>query len=109
MADFDAELPAVPCLPGEFNQVILNLIVNAGHAIADVAGDGARGKGTISITTRRCGERVEIRIRDTGTRIPEKARDHVFEPFFTTKKPGKGTGMGYSHGLWYRQTARRLD
>ena len=94
VTEFDAELPAVPCLPGEFNQVILNLIVNAAHAIADVVGDGAKGKGTIRITTRRCGERVEIRIGDTGTGIPEKARDRVFDPFFTTKPVGKGTGQG---------------
>ena len=94
VTEFDAELPAVPCLPGEFNQVILNLIVNAAHAIADVVGDGAKGKGTITVSTRRCGERVEVRIGDTGTGIPEKARDRVFDPFFTTKPVGKGTGQG---------------
>jgi len=92
--DLDPQLPPVPCLPGEFNQVILNLIINAAHAIADVVGDGSRGKGTITITTRRQNNEAEIRIQDTGKGIPEKARDRVFDPFFTTKAVGKGTGQG---------------
>jgi two-component system, NtrC family, sensor kinase len=93
--DFDSALPLVPCLPAEFNQVILNLIVNAAHAIADVVGDGGNGKGTITVTTRRAeGGAIEIRIQDTGGGIPEKVRDRIFEPFFTTKAVGKGTGQG---------------
>jgi signal transduction histidine kinase len=92
--DLDASLPAVHCLPGEFNQVILNLIVNASHAIADVIGDGSKGKGTITIRTRRDGSWIEIRVSDTGSGIPEKARGRIFEPFFTTKPVGKGTGQG---------------
>jgi PAS domain S-box-containing protein len=92
--DFDPELPKVPCLPGEFNQVILNLIVNASHAIADVVGDGGKELGVITASTRRCGEWAEIRIRDTGTGIPEKIRGKIFDPFFTTKPVGKGTGQG---------------
>jgi len=92
--DFDPSLPPVPCLPGEFNQVVLNLIVNAAHAIADVVGDGSRGKGTIHIQTRRNGNWAEIRVRDTGTGIPEAVRGRIFDPFFTTKEVGKGTGQG---------------
>jgi two-component system, NtrC family, sensor kinase len=92
--NFDASLPPVPVLPGEFNQVVLNIIINATHAIADVVGDGAKGKGTISVSTRRDGGWAEIRIGDTGTGIPEKARERVFDPFFTTKQVGKGTGQG---------------
>jgi len=92
--DFDPSLPPVPCLPGEFNQVILNLIINAAHAIADVVGDGSRGKGTIHIQTRRDGDWAEIRVRDTGTGIPEAVRGRIFDPFFTTKQVGKGTGQG---------------
>jgi PAS domain S-box-containing protein len=94
VTDFDASLPMVPCLPGEINQVILNLIVNAAHAIGGVVGDGAKGKGTITVSTRSCGDSVEVRIADTGTGIPEKVRDRIFEPFFTTKEIGKGTGQG---------------
>lgn len=94
VTDFDPVLPPVPCLPGDFNQVILNLIVNAAHAIMAVVGDGSRGKGTITLSTRHDGEWVEIRIRDTGTGIPEATRTKIFAPFFTTKEVGKGTGQG---------------
>ncbi len=92
--DFDPNLPLVPCLPGELNQVILNMIINAAHAIAEVVGDGGKGKGKIKITTRKNGNWAEIRISDTGTGIPEKIRSKIFDPFFTTKEVGKGTGQG---------------
>jgi PAS domain S-box-containing protein len=92
--EFDPSLPLVSCQPGEFNQVILNLIVNAAHAIADVAKHGGPQKGTISVQTRDCEDCVEIRVRDTGPGIPEKVRSRIFEPFFTTKEIGKGTGQG---------------
>jgi signal transduction histidine kinase len=94
VTQFDTDLPAVPCLPGEINQTILNIVVNAAHAIADVVGNTGQGKGTITVTTRRDGDWAEIRIRDTGTGIPERARPRVFDPFFTTKGVGKGTGQG---------------
>lgn len=92
--DFDASLPAVNCLEGEFNQVILNIIVNAAHAIRDAIGDGSKEKGKITISTRRDGDWAEIRISDTGTGIPKAIRNRVFDPFFTTKEVGKGTGQG---------------
>jgi PAS domain S-box-containing protein len=90
--DYDPSLRLVPCLPGDFNQVILNLIVNAAHAIADVVRDGDRGK--IIVRTRNCQHWAEVEIQDTGAGIPEHARDHIFEPFFTTKEVGRGTGQG---------------
>jgi len=87
------ELPAVQCYLGEINQVILNLLVNASHAIAEVVKDtGARGK--LTVRTRLDGEVVEISIGDSGTGIPEAARDKIFDPFYTTKEVGKGTGQG---------------
>jgi signal transduction histidine kinase len=92
--DFDPELPPVPCLPGQLNQVILNLLVNAGHAIAEVVGDGLQARGCIRVSTRREDEWAEIRVSDTGGGIPEGIRDRVFEPFFTTKEAGIGTGQG---------------
>ncbi|HYV31284.1 MAG TPA: ATP-binding protein, partial [Candidatus Binatia bacterium] len=92
--EFDRALPLVSCLPGEVNQVILNLIVNAAHAIADVVGSSANAKGVITVTTRQSGPWAEIRIRDTGSGIPENIRSRIFEPFFTTKGVGKGTGQG---------------
>ena len=92
--DFDLSLPLIPCLPGEFNQVILNLIVNAAHAIADANQGSSAGKGEIRIQTRNCGAYAEIRVIDTGSGIPEKVRSRIFDPFFTTKEIGKGTGQG---------------
>jgi PAS domain S-box-containing protein len=92
--EFDPTLPPVLCLPGEFNQVILNLIVNAAHAIADVAKMGGSAMGKIKIQTLNCPEWAEIRIQDSGTGIPEKVQSRVFDPFFTTKEIGKGTGQG---------------
>jgi two-component system, NtrC family, sensor kinase len=87
------ELPAVQCYLGEINQVILNLLVNASHAIADVVKDtGSRGK--LTVRTRLDGDAVEISIGDTGCGIPEAAREKIFDPFFTTKEVGKGTGQG---------------
>ncbi len=92
--DFDSSLPLVHCHPGEFNQVILNLVVNAAQAIGDVVGQGETKKGRILVRTRRLGECVEIRIGDTGSGIPEEIRSKIFDPFFTTKEVGKGTGQG---------------
>ena len=88
-----ADLPPVPCYLGEINQVVLNLLVNASHAISDVVKDTGR-RGKITVRTRLDGNEVEISIGDTGTGIPEAARDKIFDPFFTTKVVGKGTGQG---------------
>ncbi len=93
-SDLDGVLPPVCCLPGELNQVFLNLIVNAAHAIGEVVGDGATQKGKITIGSRQDGDWVEVRIADTGSGIPENIREHIFDPFFTTKDVGRGTGQG---------------
>jgi len=92
--DFDSSLPPVLCLAGEFNQVILNLIVNAAHAVGDVVKKGGPEKGKIKVQTMNRPEWAEIRIQDTGTGIPEQLRARIFDPFFTTKEIGKGTGQG---------------
>jgi len=89
---FDPSLPPVSCHIGEVNQVVLNLIVNAAHAIREKVKEGEKGRITISTHTRP--EGVEIAITDTGAGIPEAVRSRVFEPFFTTKEVGKGTGQG---------------
>jgi signal transduction histidine kinase len=86
----------VTCNGGQINQVILNMIVNAAHAIEDAVKDSGQ-MGTMTITTRTVeDDRVEIKICDTGCGIPESVRDKVFDPFFTTKEVGKGTGQGLS-------------
>ena len=90
---FDEAMPLVPCHAGELNQVLLNLIVNAAHAIAS-ASDESSPKGRITITSRRVDRWAEVSIQDTGTGIPDSIRSRVFEPFFTTKPLGKGTGQG---------------
>jgi signal transduction histidine kinase len=87
------DLPPVACHLGEINQVVLNLLVNASHAISDVVKDTG-GLGKLTVHTRLDGDAVEIAIGDTGTGIPVAARNHVFDPFFTTKEVGKGTGQG---------------
>jgi signal transduction histidine kinase len=85
------ELPLVNCNGGEIKQVLLNLIVNAAHAIED----GAPGeRGTITIRTRADATHVLISIADTGCGIPAQIADRVFDPFFTTKEVGRGTGHG---------------
>jgi PAS domain S-box-containing protein len=94
--ELEPDLPLIPCFLGEFNQCILNLIVNAAHAIGDVVKDKPGTKGLITVRTRRDGDHFEVRVADTGTGIPESARPHIFEPFFTTKEVGKGTGQGLS-------------
>jgi signal transduction histidine kinase len=94
--NFDKSMPHVRCFPDEFNQVVLNLIVNASHAIGDAIKKGLTTKGQITITTRNAGMWAEIDVQDSGTGIPESIRDRIFEPFFTTKEVGKGTGQGLS-------------
>ena len=91
--NLDSSLPPVLCLVGEFNQVVLNLIINATHAIADTV-KGTGKKGTITISTTHTDDSVEIRIADTGGGIPEAIRHKIFDLFFTTKGVGKGTGQG---------------
>ncbi len=96
VADVEAQLEALPpvmCHLGEMNQVFLNILVNAAHAIADVVGEGG-GKGRIRVHTACLGEAVRIDIEDTGCGIPEAIRHRVFDPFFTTKPVGRGTGQG---------------
>ncbi|MEW5979020.1 MAG: ATP-binding protein [Acidobacteriota bacterium] len=92
--DLDPDLPLVPCLLGDLNQVFLNLIINAAHAIAAKLGSQSHDKGTITISTRREGDWVVIRVQDSGTGIPEAVQPRIFDPFFTTKEVGKGTGQG---------------
>ena len=83
------ELPTIYCLPSQLNQVFMNLLVNAGHALQD--------KGKIFIRTGvQGGDHVWIEIEDTGAGIPPQNLKRIFEPFFTTKEVGKGTGLGLS-------------
>jgi PAS domain S-box-containing protein len=87
-----AELPPVSCNVGELNQVFLNMIVNAAHAIHDAGKDVSTG--VISIRTALVGEQVEITFNDNGCGIPQENLDKIYDPFFTTKEVGRGTGQG---------------
>jgi len=87
------ELPPVRCHVGELNQAVLNIVVNAAHAIGDVvAGTSTRGR--IRVSTYREGDVVVIAIADTGGGIPDHIHNYIFDPFFTTKEVGRGTGQG---------------
>lgn len=92
--DFAPDLPMVFCHPSEFNQVILNLVVNAAQAIGELGNAKSKEKGTITIRTQHDGDWVEIYVQDTGVGIPKEIQSHVFDHFFTTKEVGKGTGQG---------------
>jgi PAS domain S-box-containing protein len=85
-------LPEVLCNIGELNQVFLNLVINAAHAIADSGKDSATG--VIDISTRVLDDRVQVTIRDNGCGIARENLDRIFDPFFTTKEVGRGTGQG---------------
>jgi PAS domain S-box-containing protein len=86
------DIPFVSCNIGELNQVFLNLIVNAAHAIHDAGKDS--GNGEIHISTALEGDTVVIRVRDNGCGIPAEHLSRVYDPFFTTKEVGRGTGQG---------------
>jgi signal transduction histidine kinase len=92
------------------NQVLLNLLVNASHAIADRIGDtGIRG--VITVATRLEGDAIVISVGDTGGGIPENIRHRIYEPFFTTKEVGRGTGQGLaiSHNIIVKRHGGRID
>lgn len=91
--DLPDDLPLVECSPGDINQVLLNVLVNAAHAVTEAVGDSGE-TGSIKIATRQKGDFVEISISDTGAGIAPENRNRVFNPFFTTKQVGKGTGQG---------------
>ena len=113
-----SDLQPVPCHAGELNQVLLNLLVNSAHAIAEVLGEQSEAKGKITIKTAQDSEWTTISIQDTGAGIPPEVRSRIFEPFFTTKEVGKGTGQGLAlahnaivqkHGgrLWFESEVGR--
>ena len=90
--DLDQNLPLVKSNAGELNQVLINLIVNAAHAIEDRNDKDHKGK--ISISTRMVGQAIACSVSDSGVGIPARDRDKIFDLFFTTKAPGRGTGQG---------------
>ncbi len=89
------EIPKVNCFISDLNQVFLNMIVNAAHAIEEKnKKTESNKKGVIEVSTYSAGDKVLVEISDTGSGIPENVRGKIFDPFFTTKPVGKGTGQG---------------
>ncbi|MES2534899.1 MAG: ATP-binding protein [Pseudomonadota bacterium] len=82
-------IPNIECLPSQINQVVMNLVVNAAHAIGPE-------RGTITISTGMEGAKVWIEVADTGSGIPKESLSRIFDPFYTSKPVGKGTGLGLS-------------
>ena len=100
--EFASNLPLVPCYPGEINQVVLNLIVNAAHAIADrKQKQNSAPSGLIKIGTCLSDQEVEVWVSDNGAGVPPEIQGRIFDPFFTTKPVGKGSGQGLAivHGV----------
>ena len=111
VADVDldlGEIPHVTCDRGDLTQVLLNLVVNAAHAIEDTR-PGERGH--IRIATSQRADGVEIRIGDDGGGVPDEIRERIFDPFFTTKEPGRGTGQGLAiaHALVVERYGGTID
>ncbi len=94
-------LPEVQCLPSKLNQVFMNLLVNAAHAIT-------AERGTITISTGVEGPNVWVEVADTGAGIAQENLQRIFDPFFTTKPVGKGTGLGLSlsYGIVQKHSGR---
>jgi signal transduction histidine kinase len=99
--DVPDDLPPVRAVPGMINQVVLNLIVNAAHAVAERhggqdsdGGSGGGGGGSIRVSAEVAGKEIELRVTDNGGGIPESIRGKVYDQFFTTKSVGRGTGQG---------------
>jgi two-component system NtrC family sensor kinase len=87
----------IPCYPGDLKQALLNMIVNAAHAVDERRRvQGVEALGRITVTTRRTPAEVVIEVKDDGIGMDEDVRNRIFDPFFTTKSVGKGTGQGLS-------------
>lgn len=96
VTDFGSEMPMIECIPSDINQVVLNLIVNAAHAIAERQEKEPEHNGLIQVSTRTLDDHVHIYIEDNGKGMSEHSLQRAFDPFYTTKPQGKGTGQGLS-------------
>jgi PAS domain S-box-containing protein len=94
VTEFAPDLPPVPVVVDEFNQALLNLVINAAHAIRDALAQRGETKGRITVRTRLQGDFAALEIEDTGVGIPESIRPHLFEPFVSTKGAAVASGQG---------------
>ena len=95
--DFDETIGKTNIIPQDIGRVILNLLTNAFYVVDEKKKSGIEDyEPTVSISTKKTGNKVEIKVTDNGNGIPQKILDKIFQPFFTTKPTGKGTGLGLS-------------
>ena len=95
--DFDSEIGKINVVTQDIGRVILNLLTNAFYAVTEKKKSNIDGyEPVVSISTRKLGQKVEIKVRDNGNGIPMRVLDKIFQPFFTTKPTGEGTGLGLS-------------
>ena len=95
--EFDNSIEQINVIPQEIGRVLLNLINNAFYAVTEKEKQsGNNYEPTVSVTTKRVGDKIELRVKDNGHGIPQKVLDKIFQPFFTTKPAGQGTGLGLS-------------
>jgi two-component system, NtrC family, sensor kinase len=95
--DFDEKIGKIDVIPQEIGRVLLNLYNNAFYAISEKKKQESEGyEPTISVRTKRIGDKVEVRVKDNGNGVPQNVLNKIFQPFFTTKPTGQGTGLGLS-------------
>lgn len=95
--DLDASLGKVNVVPQDLGRVILNLITNGFYAVTEKKKSQLNGyEPTVTVSTRKAGDKVKIMVQDNGNGIPQNILDKIFQPFFTTKPSGQGTGLGLS-------------
>ena len=97
ITDFDAAVGKVNIIPQDIGRVVLNLLTNAFYVVDEKKKSGIEVyEPTVSVSTKKINDKVEIRVTDNGNGIPQKVLDKIFQPFFTTKPTGQGTGLGLS-------------
>jgi signal transduction histidine kinase len=95
--DFDEKIGNINIVPQDIGRVVLNLINNAFYAVDEKKKQISQGnEPTVSVSTKKLGDKIEIKVSDNGNGIPKKVLDKIFQPFFTTKPTGQGTGLGLS-------------
>jgi len=98
--DFDESIGNINIIPQDIGRVLLNLYNNAFYAVSEknvsIGSAGQKYEPTVSVSTKKINDKIEIRVKDNGNGIPQKVLDKIFQPFFTTKPTGQGTGLGLS-------------
>ena len=95
--NFDESIGLIKIIPQDIGRVILNLFNNAFYAVNEKKQKNTEGyEPIVSVSTKKTGDKLEIKVADNGNGIPQKIVDKIFQPFFTTKPTGQGTGLGLS-------------